>query len=61
MVWLASRVPILAELLQQYYEPAEFKGVAKLFSIEFSDLFSSSTKEDWLEVARQVVEQAGNR
>jgi hypothetical protein len=54
---LASKVPILAELLQEYYEPGELQDVAKLFGIELPDLWASSTSKEWLAVARQLVEQ----
>jgi len=54
---LASKVPIVAELLQEYYEPGELRDVAKLFGIELPGLWSSSTKQEWLAVARQLVEQ----
>lgn len=57
MAMLASKVPILAELLQEYYEPGELQDVAKLFGIELPELWSSSTKQEWLAVARQLVEQ----
>jgi hypothetical protein len=57
MAMLASKVPILAELLQEYYEPGELHDVAKLFGIELPELWSSSTKQEWLAVARQLVEQ----
>ena len=57
MAMLASKVPILAELLQQYYEPGELLDVAKLFGIELPELGSYSTKQEWLAVARQVLEQ----
>lgn len=52
---LASKVPILAELLEEYYEPGELQDVAKLFGIELPGLWSS--KQEWLAVARQLVEQ----
>ena len=54
---LASKVPVLAELLQEYYEPGELQDVAILFGIELPELWSSSTKQEWLAVARQLVEQ----
>ncbi|MGQ0694187.1 MAG: hypothetical protein ACT4OL_01255, partial [Nitrospiraceae bacterium] len=54
---LASKVPILAELLQEYFEPGELQDVAKLFGIELPELSSSSTKQEWLAVARQFIEQ----
>src|SRR5712691_9198552 len=57
MAMLASKVPILAELLQDYYEPGELRDVAKLFGIELPELWPSSTKQEWLAVARQLVEQ----
>lgn len=53
---LLSKVPILAELLQEYYEPGELRDVAQLFGIEFPELWSSSTKQEWLALARQLVE-----
>lgn len=53
---LASKVPILAELLQEYYEPGELRDVAQLFGIELPELWSSSTKQEWLAVARQLIE-----
>jgi hypothetical protein len=51
-----SQVPILAELLQEYYEPGELQDVAKLFGIGLPELWSSSTKQEWLAVVRQLVE-----
>jgi hypothetical protein len=57
MDMLASKVPILAELLQEYYEPGELQDIAKLFGIELPELWSSSTKQEWLAVARQLVER----
>jgi hypothetical protein len=54
---IASKVPVLAELLQQYYEPGELQDVARLFGIEVPEIWSSSTKQKWLAVARQVLEQ----
>lgn len=54
---LALKVPILAELLQEYYEPGELHDVAKLFDIELPELCSSSTKQEWLAVTRQLVER----
>jgi hypothetical protein len=56
MTMLASKVPILAELLQQYYEPGELQEVAKLFGIELPETWSSSTKQEWLAVVRQILE-----
>ncbi|MEW6248326.1 MAG: hypothetical protein AB1555_16680 [Nitrospirota bacterium] len=56
MAMLASKVTILAELLQEYYEPGELRDVAQLFGIELPELWSSSTKQEWLAVARQLIE-----
>lgn len=53
---LASKMPILAELLQEYYEPGELRDVAQLFGIELPEFWSSSTKQEWLAVARQLIE-----
>jgi hypothetical protein len=53
---LPSKVPILAEILQEYYEPGELRDVARLFDIELK-LWSSSAKQEWLAVARQLIEQ----
>lgn len=53
---LVTKVPILTEILQEYYEPGELKDVARLFGIELPELWSSA-KQEWLAVARQLVEQ----
>lgn len=53
---LLSKVPVLAALLQEYYEPGELHDVAQLFDIELPELWSSSTKQEWLALARQLVE-----
>lgn len=61
---LLSKVPILAELLQEYYEPGELRDVAQLFGIELPELWSSSTKQEWLALVRHVVanlEQGNHR
>src|SRR3972149_11263796 len=57
MAILASKVPILAELLQQYYEPGELLEVARLFGIELPDLCSPPPKQEWLAAPRQILEQ----
>jgi len=57
MAILASKVPILAELLQQYYEPGELLEVARLFGIELPELWSSAPKQEWLAATRQILEQ----
>lgn len=54
---IASKVPILAEFLRQYYEPFEIQEVASLFGIELPVLTSVSTNVDWLKVAIQVLER----
>lgn len=53
---LVSKAPVLAELLHEYYEPGELRDVAQLFGIELPELSSSSTKQEWLALARQLVD-----
>lgn len=53
---LAPKVPILAALFEEYYEPGELQDVARLFGIELG--FWSSTRQECLAVARQLVEQS---
>jgi hypothetical protein len=53
---LLSKVPVLAVLLENYYEPGELREVALLFGIELPDLYASSRKQEWLALARQLVE-----
>jgi hypothetical protein len=57
MAMLASKVPILAEILQEYYEPGELLAVARLFGIGLPELWPSSSKQEWLAVARELVER----
>ena len=54
---LASIIPILADLLQEYYESGELQDVARLFSVELPDLWPSSTSQQWLAVARHLIQQ----
>jgi hypothetical protein len=55
---LASKIPILAELLQKYYdEPGELQEVAKLFGIELPELWSDAPKAQWLAAAKQILGQ----
>jgi hypothetical protein len=53
---LLSKVPVLAVLMQEYYEPGELRDIAQLFSIELPELWSASTKQEWLALARQLIE-----
>lgn len=50
-----SNIPILAEVLRQYYGPDELQDVANLFAVGFE--ISSSTPQEWLSVARRLVER----
>ena len=59
MTMLASKIPILAEMLEEYYEPGELEEVAKLFSVELEEQTWSRTKQAWLVTARQLVENLG--
>lgn len=54
---LLSKVPVFAVLLKEYYEPGELRDVAQLFGIELPELWSSSTEQEWLALARQLVEK----
>lgn len=54
---LVSKVPILAELLQEYYEAGELKEVANLLGVELPDLWDSAPRQVWLAAARQLVER----
>ncbi len=57
MAALISKVPILAELLQEYYEPGELREVANLFGVELPELWEGAPKQQWLAAARQLVER----
>jgi hypothetical protein len=56
MIMLASKIPILAEMLEEYYESGELQVVAKLFGVELEVQIWSTTKQEWLAIARQLVE-----
>ena len=56
MTILASKIPILAEMLKEYFEPGELEEVAKLFGVELARQAWSETKQGWLAIARQLVE-----
>jgi hypothetical protein len=56
MTMLASKIPILAEMLEEYYEPGELQEVAKLFGVDLAIQTWSPTKQEWLAIARQLVE-----
>jgi len=61
---LLSKVPVLAVLLENYYEPGELHEVAQLFGIELPNLYSSSRKQEWLALAHHLVkslEQGNHR
>ncbi len=53
---LVSKIPILAEILEEYYEPAELQEVGKLFGVELEARSWSPTKQEWFAIARQLVE-----
>jgi len=55
MAALISKVPILAELLPEYYEPDELREVANLFGVELPELWEGAPKQQWLAAARQLV------
>ena len=57
MTMLASKIPILAEMLEEYYEPGELEEIAQLFGVELEEQTWSRTKQGWLVVARQLVEK----
>ncbi|MBI4269033.1 MAG: hypothetical protein HY615_01755 [Candidatus Rokubacteria bacterium] len=57
MAALVSKVPILAELLHQYYEPGELQDVGKLFGVELPELWYDAPKQQWLAFARELVER----
>ena len=57
MTMLASKIPTLAEMLEEYYEPGELEEIAKLFGVELEEQTWSRTKQAWLVVARQLVEK----
>jgi hypothetical protein len=54
---LAFKVPILAEILEEYYEPGELQEVVKLFGVELGVQTWSPTKQEWLTIARELVER----
>jgi hypothetical protein len=54
---LASKVPILAELFREYYEPGELQEVASLFGVELPELWHEAPKQQWLAAARQLLER----
>lgn len=53
---LASKIPILSEILEEYYEPAELLEVAKLFGVKLEVQSWAPTKQEWFALARQLVE-----
>ena len=56
MTILASKIPILASMLEEYYEPGELEEVAKLFGVVLEEQTWSRTKQAWLVIARQLVD-----
>lgn len=56
MTMLAPKIPILASMLEEYYEPGELEEVAKLFGVVLEEQTWSRTKQAWLVIARQLVD-----
>jgi hypothetical protein len=53
-----SSIPILAEILELYYEPEEFTELASIFDVPFEhDVTWRGGRWSWLGVARQLVEK----
>ena len=55
MTMLASKIPILASMLEEYYEPGELEELAKLFDVVLEEQTWSRTKQAWFVIARQLV------
>ena len=53
---LAFKIPILGEMLQKYYDAAEIQQVAAIFGIELEMPSWSPTNQEWLTIARNLVE-----